>query len=75
MMQGVEKSAFPERNRRTVEDFTSRLEVLPYDSDAAAHYGEIRADLERKGTTFGGAVIWSITFVFMRKIAGTGPSA
>jgi tRNA(fMet)-specific endonuclease VapC len=52
-MHGVEKSSSPERNRRVVEDFVSRLEVLSYDETAAAHYGEIRADLERKGTVIG----------------------
>lgn len=31
------------------------MEVLPYDdNDAAAHYGNIRADLEKKGTPMGG---------------------
>jgi len=53
LMHGVEKSSVPERNLRTVEDFVSRMELLPYDSDAALHYGDIRADLERKGTTIG----------------------
>ena len=32
-------------------------EVLPYDDNAAAHYGNIRADLEKKGTPIGGSVI------------------
>ena len=31
----------------------SRLEVLEYGIKAAAHYGDIRADLERKGTPIG----------------------
>jgi tRNA(fMet)-specific endonuclease VapC len=53
LMHGVEKSSVPERNLRTVEDFISRIEVLPYDNDAAIHYGDIRADLERKGTVIG----------------------
>lgn len=53
LLHGVEKSAKPEHNFRQVEDFISRLEVLEYGSKAAAHYGEIRADLERKGTPIG----------------------
>jgi tRNA(fMet)-specific endonuclease VapC len=53
LYHGVEKSSMPERNRRNVEDFTSRLEVLPYDDSAAAHYGDIRASLEKKGTPIG----------------------
>ena len=36
-----------------VEDFTSRLEVLPYDDRAAWQYGIIRAALERQGTPIG----------------------
>lgn len=50
LVHGAEKSAFPERNLRTVEDFISRLDVLSYDQRAAFHYGSIRADLEKKGT-------------------------
>ena len=53
LLHGVEKSAMPDHNLRQVEDFISRLEVLEYGGKAAAHYGEIRADLERKGTPIG----------------------
>lgn len=53
LMHGVEKSSMPDHNLRQIEDFISRLEVLEYGGKAAAHYGEIRADLERKGTPIG----------------------
>lgn len=53
LFHGIEKSARPEHNLLQVEDFISRLEVLPYGIKAAAHYGDIRADLERKGTPIG----------------------
>ncbi len=53
LMHGVEKSAKPGHNLRQVEDFVSRLMVLEYGNKAAAHYGEIRAVLERKGTPIG----------------------
>jgi tRNA(fMet)-specific endonuclease VapC len=53
LLHGVEKSSIPDQNLRRVEDFVSRIEVLEYGSKAAAHYGEIRADLERKGLTIG----------------------
>ena len=53
LLHGVEKSAMPDHNLRQVEDFITRLEVLEYGSKATAHYGEIRADLERKGTPIG----------------------
>lgn len=53
LFHGVEKSAMPDQNLLQVEDFISRLDVLPYGDKAAAHYGDIRADLERKGTIIG----------------------
>jgi len=53
LLHGAEKSERQEHNMRRVEDFTSRLDVLPYNPKAAAHYGNIRADLEAKGTTIG----------------------
>jgi len=53
LMHGVEKSAIPDHNLRQVEDFVSRLGTLDYGNKAAAHYGDIRADLERKGKTIG----------------------
>ncbi|TPE55311.1 tRNA(fMet)-specific endonuclease VapC [Maribrevibacterium harenarium] len=53
LLHGVEKSSKPEHNLQQVEDFVSRLEVLEYSQKAAAHYGEIRAELERKGTPIG----------------------
>ena len=53
LIHGVEKSAKADHNLRQVEDFISRLTVLEYGSKAAAHYGNIRAMLERKGTPIG----------------------
>lgn len=50
LIHGAEKSAKPEQNFRTLEDFCSRLTLLDYGQKAAAHYGDIRANLERKGT-------------------------
>jgi tRNA(fMet)-specific endonuclease VapC len=53
LFHGAEKSAKTDHNLRQVEDFVSRLEVLEYGTKAAAHYGDIRANLERKGTPIG----------------------
>lgn len=53
LLHGVEKSQQPERNLNQVEDFVSRLKLLDYSARAAAHYGDIRADLERRGTPIG----------------------
>ena len=49
LLHGAEKSGNPNRTRRRVEDFTSRLSVLEYGERAAAHSGEIKSDLERPG--------------------------
>ncbi|MCQ8104943.1 type II toxin-antitoxin system VapC family toxin [Methylomonas sp. SURF-2] len=51
LIHGAEKSQVPERNLAVVEDFCSRLQVLPYKDNAATHYGSIRAALERIGQT------------------------
>ncbi len=53
LLHGAEKSAQPEHNLQQVDNFISRLEVLTYDNKAAAHYGDIRTSLERKGTPIG----------------------
>jgi len=53
LIHGAEKSERKAHNLAQVEDFVSRLVVLDYTPKAAAHYGDIRADLERKGTPIG----------------------
>ncbi len=53
LINGAEKSAAPDRNLRDVEGFASRLDVLDYDSEAAAHSGELRAQLDKAGTPIG----------------------
>jgi tRNA(fMet)-specific endonuclease VapC len=53
LLHGAEKSSNPPGNLAVVEDFCSRLEVLPYGPKAAQHYGAIRAALERAGTPIG----------------------
>ena len=54
LLHGAAKSARPEINRREVDRFTARLDVLPFDEAAAAHAADIRADLERRGLPIGG---------------------
>jgi tRNA(fMet)-specific endonuclease VapC len=53
LMHGAEKSSDPARNLAVVEDFCSRLTILPYGDKAASHYGAIRAALERRGQPIG----------------------
>ena len=54
LLHGAAKSARPEHNRVEVERFAARLEVLPFDADAADHAADIRANLERRGQSIGG---------------------
>ncbi len=50
---GVTKAPMPSRPRQQLDDFLERIEVIDFDTAAARHYGEIRAHLEKKGTTIG----------------------
>lgn len=46
---GAENSQNIAKNLVQVDDFLSRLIILDYDSQAASHYGNIYADLTKKG--------------------------
>jgi len=50
---GAEKSARRSENLAAIDNFVSRLDVLPFGDKAAAHYGQIRAELSRAGTPCG----------------------
>jgi tRNA(fMet)-specific endonuclease VapC len=50
---GAEKSARRADNLAAIEHFVARLDVLPFAEKAAAHYGQVRAELERAGTPCG----------------------
>ena len=50
LMHGVEKSQAVEKNRIAMSLFLSAITVLDFDGEAAEAYGQIRAELERKGT-------------------------
>ncbi|TWB57649.1 tRNA(fMet)-specific endonuclease VapC [Rhizobium sp. ERR 922] len=50
---GAEKSTRRVENLTAVEHFVARLEVLSFGDKAAAHYGQVRAELERAGTPCG----------------------
>ncbi len=54
LLHGAAKSARPDHNRREVERFASRLEILAFDIDAAAHAADVRAELEARGQMIGG---------------------
>ena len=53
LIYGAEKSAAPTRNMRVGEGFAARLAVLDYDANAAAHSGQLRAELAAAGQPIG----------------------
>ena len=53
LLHGAEKSQRVNENLSAIEDFCSRLDVLPYGAKAAQHYGAIRAALEKLGQPIG----------------------
>lgn len=53
LFHGAEKSQKISENLLAIEDFCSRLEVLPYTAKAAQHYGAIRSTLEKIGQPIG----------------------
>jgi tRNA(fMet)-specific endonuclease VapC len=50
---GAAKSQRRTENLLAVENFPARLQVLPFGQKAAAHYGQVRAELERAGRVCG----------------------
>ena len=50
---GAEKSARRLDNLQAIGNFTARLEVLAFSAKAAAHFGSLRAELERVGRPAG----------------------
>ncbi len=53
LVYGVEKSVAVEKNRLALSMMLSNIEIKAFDADAADSYGQVRADLERKGTPIG----------------------
>ncbi len=50
---GVSKSSNPEKNRQTLVKFLAPFKICPFNEQAASHYGDIRAHLERSGNSIG----------------------
>lgn len=54
LLHGAAKSARPDQNRTAVNSFVARLDVLPFDAEAAGHAADVRAVFERAGLPIGG---------------------
>jgi len=50
---GAEKSARVEQNLAVLEAFAARLKIAIFDASSAVHFGQVRAELSRKGNTIG----------------------
>ena len=50
LAHGVEKSQAREKNRIALMVLLSEIQIVPFDDLAAQIYGEVKADLQKKGT-------------------------
>lgn len=53
LVYGTERHPAPEKMLETIETMVARMEVLPFDDEAAHHTGKIRAELAKAGTQIG----------------------
>ena len=53
LIYGAEKSTQSARNLADIEALAARLDVVPFDSEAAIHFGQVRAELANSGKVIG----------------------
>ncbi len=53
LLYGVEHSSSKKVNRSIIDDFILHLSIIPWNEEAAEHYGNIRAYLQAKGRVIG----------------------
>ncbi len=53
LIYGAEKSLQSARNLADIESLAARLEVVPFDDEAAIHFGQVRAELAKSGKIIG----------------------
>ena len=53
LFYGVSKSSKPAQNQIALAQFVAPFEILPFGDEAAQYYGDLRANLEKKGRTIG----------------------
>nr|WP_017375956.1 PIN domain-containing protein [Piscirickettsia salmonis] len=46
---GVARSQHQRKNQEAINTLVNKLDVLPYEEKAAKYYGDLRADLQKKG--------------------------
>jgi tRNA(fMet)-specific endonuclease VapC len=53
LIYGAERSVQVTRNLQDIESLAARMDVLPFDYLAATHFGQLRAELTKKGKPIG----------------------
>ncbi len=53
LIYGAEKSLQSARNLADIESLAARLEGVPFDDEAAIHFGQVRAELAKSGKIIG----------------------
>jgi tRNA(fMet)-specific endonuclease VapC len=53
LVYGAEKSSRVEQNLAVLEAFVARLKIADFNTSAAMHFGQVRAELSRKGKPIG----------------------
>jgi tRNA(fMet)-specific endonuclease VapC len=53
LQYGVSKSKRKNENQQRLDEFLLPFEIVPYDEKASRQYGDIRADLEKRGVVIG----------------------
>ncbi len=53
LVYGAEKSTQTGRNLADIEAMAARLEIMPFDTLAATHFGQLRAELAKSGKQIG----------------------
>ena len=53
LQHGVSKSNRPEHHQANLDSLSGFLKTIPFDDNAARHYGDIRAELEKTRTSIG----------------------
>ena len=53
LIYGAERSSQPEQNLADIEGLVARLEIAPFETHAAEHFGQLRAELYRAGQPIG----------------------
>jgi tRNA(fMet)-specific endonuclease VapC len=53
LFYGIAKSIHQDKNRESIKGFLSPFQIVNFDTSSAQIFGEIRFDLEKKGTIIG----------------------